>query len=174
MARTHTPISSNVPGGPAQQHDMGTGHAARVTLGPTRRIPRFLLHLAEMIAAMGVGMAVGMRVYVAITGLSSTGQAYRLYPAQSVSAMALSMALPMAGWMLVRGHGRRNSAEMAAAMLLPAIPFVILCGLHVLMGETSASVYMAVSTLAMIGLMVCRRDVYSMPMPGVWRGHLRH
>jgi hypothetical protein len=171
MARTHTSLRSNLSG--PDQHTMGTGHAADVTLGRKRRMPRFLLHLAEMLAAMGVGMAVGMRVYEAIAGLSSTGQAYRLYPAQSVTAMALSMTLPMAGWMLLRGHGRRNSAEMAAAMLVPAIPFVILCSLHVLMGGTSASIYMAVSTVAMIGLMVYRRDVYSMPMRGLWYGYRR-
>jgi hypothetical protein len=173
MARTHPPLTSNLPGR-VQHHDVSSGHLIRVPPGRKRRIPRFLLHLAEMLAAMGVGMAVGMRVHVAIAGLSSTGQAYRLYPAQSVSAMALSMALPMAGWMLLRGHGGRNSAEMTAAMLVPAIPFVVLCSLHVLMGGTSASIYMVVSTVAMIGLMVYRRDVYSMPMRGVWHGHLRH
>jgi hypothetical protein len=57
---------------------------------------------------------------------------------------------------------------------VPAIPFVILCSLHILMGGTSASIYMMVSTLAMISLMVYRRDVYSMPMHGLWHGHLRH
>jgi hypothetical protein len=123
-----------------------------------------------MFAAMGVGMAVGMPIYRAVAGISSAEQ-YRLYPAQSVSAMALTMALPMAGWMVLRGHGWRNSAEMAAAMIVPAIPFIILAGLQVISG-TACRAYMPLSIVAMIGLMVYRRDVYSMPMRAVWHRHL--
>ena len=77
------------------------------------------------------------------------------------------MTVPMVAWMLFRGHGRRNSAEMGAAMLVPAIPFIVLCALHVLAGSTAAGVYMVVSTLAMLGLMVYRRHVYSMAMPAL-------
>jgi hypothetical protein len=81
--------------------------------------------------------------------------------------MALSMTVPMVAWMLFRGHGRRNSAEMAAAMVVPAIPFIILCSLHVLAGGPANGIYMVLSTLAMLGLMLYRRDVYSMPMPAL-------
>ena len=70
--------------------------------------------------------------------------------------------------MLFRGHGWRNSAEMAAAMLVPAIPFIILCSLHALTGGPANGAYMMLSTLAMIGLMVYRRDVYSTPMRWRW------
>ena len=61
---------------------------------------------------------------------------------------------------------------MAAAMLMPAIPFVILAGLHVIKG-TGCCAYMMLSTLAMLGLMFYRRDVYSMPMRPLRREHLR-
>jgi hypothetical protein len=61
---------------------------------------------------------------------------------------------------------------MAAAMLVPAIPFVILAGLHVVKGSTCCA-YMALSTLAMLGLMFYRRDVYSMPMRALRREHPR-
>jgi hypothetical protein len=33
--------------------------------------------------------------------------------------MAAGMTIPMAAWMLYRGMGRKNTAEMAAAMVLP-------------------------------------------------------
>jgi len=115
-------------------------------------------------------MAAGVGVFLAITGLSSYSQGLRLHPVPSVSAMAISMALPMAAWMLFRGHGRRNSAEMTAAMIVPAIPFVILAGLHVISG-TACRAYMPLSIAAMIGLMVYRRKEYSMPMPAPWRRH---
>ncbi len=61
---------------------------------------------------------------------------------------------------------------MAAAMLMPAIPFAILAGLHVVKGTTCCA-YMALSTLAMLGLMFYRRDEYSMPMRPLRREHLR-
>jgi hypothetical protein len=80
--------------------------------------------------------------------------------------MAFSMTVPMAGWMLFRGHGWRNSAEMSAAMLLPAGPFVVLAGFHVTRGLSSCA-YMMLSLLAMLGPMFHRRDVDSMPMPSL-------
>jgi hypothetical protein len=167
MARTDTHIQSSRPGLEQAQY---TGAAAAVRR--RARILRFGLHFVEMVAAMGVGMAAGMPIYRALAGISSAEQ-YRLYPVPSVSAMALTMALPMAGWMLLRGHRWRNSAEMAAAMIVPAIPFICLAGLHVISG-TACRAYMPLSIVAMIGLMVYRRDVYSIPMRGLWRGHLRH
>jgi hypothetical protein len=168
MVRTQTPTRRNLSGA-GQQRAMGAGYAS------TRkaRIAHFGLHFVEMLAAMAVGMAAGMPIYRAIAGVSSTDQAYRLYPVPTVSAMALTMAVPMAGWMLLRGHGWQNSAEMAAAMLVPAIPFIILAGLGVISG-TACRAYMPLSIVAMIGLMVYRWDVYSMPMRGLWHGHLRH
>jgi hypothetical protein len=166
MARTYTPTRKNS-SGLDQRPDTGTGHSVLTTLRHKVRIPPFWLHFLEMFVAMMIGMMAGKRVFLAVTGLSSTAQAGRLYPWQSVLGMAVSMTVPMVAWMLLRGHGRRNSAEMAAAMLVPAIPFIILCALHVLAGSTANGIYMVVSTLAMLGLMACRRAVYSMPMPGL-------
>jgi hypothetical protein len=167
MVRTDTRLKSSR-SSLEQAQDTGTALA----VGRRSRILHFGLHFVEMFAAMGVGMAAGMPIYRAIAGISSAEQ-YRLYPVPSVSAMALTMALPMAGWMLLRGHGWRNSAEMAAAMIVPAVPFICLAGLHVISG-TACRAYMPLSIVAMIGLMIYRRDVYSLPMRGLWRGHLRH
>ena len=163
MARTYTPARSNI-SGLDQRQEIGPGHAIPGTVRHKVRISPFWRHFLEMFAAMWIGMAAGKPVFLAITGLSSTRQASQLYPAQSVLSMGLSMTVPMVAWMLLRGHGWRNSAEMAAAMLVPAIPFIILCSLHVLTGGLANGAYMMLSTLAMIGLMVYRRGVYSMPM----------
>jgi hypothetical protein len=167
MARTGTPTRSNT-SGLDQPRDIGTGHTIPGTVRRKVRIPPFWQHFLEMFAAMWIGMAAGKPVFLAMTGLSSTRQASQLYPAQSVLSMGLSMTVPMVAWMLFRGHGWRNSAEMAAAMLVPAVPFIILCGLHVVAGGPANGAYMMLSTLAMIGLMVYRRDVYSMPMRWRW------
>jgi hypothetical protein len=166
MARTYTPTRNTIPG-LDQRRDAGTRHAILTTFRHKVRISPFWRHFLEMFAAMMMGMMAGKPAFLAITGLSSTDQAGRLYPWQSVLSMGLSMTVPMVAWMLFRGHGRRNSAEMGAAMLVPAVPFIILCALHVLAGGTANGVYMALSTLAMLGLMVYRRDMYSMPMPGL-------
>lgn len=168
MTRIHAPTRGNI-SHPDQQWRAGTARPASAARRKVR-IPPFWQHFLEMFAAMMIGMMIGRPVFLAITGLSSTSEAGRLYPWQSVLSMALSMTVPMVAWMLFRGHGRRNSAEMAAAMLVPAIPFIILCWAHVLLGGTANGIYMVLSTLAMLGLMAYRRAVYSMPMPA--RGRL--
>lgn len=114
---------------------------------------------------MWVGMVAGAPVFLAIYGLSSTDEAFRVYPWQSVFSMGLSMTLPMVAWMLLRGHGGQNSAEMGAVMLVPGIPFIIACALGVLGAETAVFFYMVLSIPAMLGLMLYRRAAYSMPMP---------
>jgi hypothetical protein len=162
MARMDTPVTSKT-SDLDQRPGTGTGHAIFATVRRRVRIPPFWLHFVEMFAAMWIGMAIGMPIYLAIAGLSSYSEGLSLDPAPSVTAMALSMVVPMAGWMLFRGHGWRNSAEMAAAMIVPAIPFVILAGLGVISG-TACRLYMPLSIVAMIGLMVYRRTEYSMPM----------
>ena len=166
MARTYTPTRTNS-SGLDQRQDAGTDHAIPITARRKVRIPPFWQHFLEMFAAMWIGMVAGAPMFLAITGLSSTRQASHLYPAQWVASMGLSMTVPMVAWMLLRGHGWRNSAEMAAAMLVPAVPFIVLCSLHVLTGGAASCAYMMLSTLAMLGLMAYRRDVYSMPMR--WR-----
>ena len=165
MVHIDTPTRSDI-SAPDEQQEISTGQQAAVAV--RRRIWPFWQHFLEMFAAMWLGMAAGRPVLLAILGLSSTGQAYRLYPAIAVAAMAIAMTVPMVAWMLLRGHGRRNSAEMSAAMLVPAIPFIILCSVDILAGGVAACVYMMFSVVAMLGLMFYRRDVYSMPMRGLW------
>jgi hypothetical protein len=173
MVRTHTPTRSGFSHPDQRQQISSITHPASVAVRRRLRISPFWRHFLEMLAVMWVGMAAGMPVFRAVYGLSSTSQAYRLYPWQSVLAMGLSMAVPMAAWMLVRGHGWQNSAEMAAAMLVPAIPFIILCSLDVLGGGPANRIYMVLSIPAMLALMLYRRGAYSMPMPAPWHRHPR-
>jgi hypothetical protein len=151
-----------------ERRDAGARHPDAAAQ-PGLRISPFWQHFLEMFAAMWVGMAVGMPVYLAFTGASS----FRAHPVQSLVAMALSMTVPMFGWMLFRGHGWRNSAEMAGAMLVPAIPFLILGSVGAISGAACCP-YMVLSTLAMLGLMFYRRDEYSKQMRNPWHGHLQH
>jgi hypothetical protein len=61
--------------------------------------------------------------------------------------------------MLYRGHSRRSAAEMAAAMIAPALPFVCLRLGHVISGPV-AGPYMGASMVAMVALIVYRRREY--------------
>jgi hypothetical protein len=44
-----------------------------------------------------------------------------LSPAMNMFAMALTMTVPMIGWMHYLGHARRANLEMAASMLVPTL-----------------------------------------------------
>jgi peptidoglycan/LPS O-acetylase OafA/YrhL len=92
-----------------------------ITAAPARPWSRFALHYLEMVAAM----VVGMMVLAPVWQLAWPGHADR--PDTAALAMATSMTVAMAGWMAVRGHGRRGIALMSAAMVLPfavlAVPY---------------------------------------------------
>ena len=109
---------------------------------------------------MAAGMIAAGAIFVSVVGLKSWDQVIVQYPAQALLAMAGGMAIPMAAWMLWRRMGRRNSAEMAAAMVLPVLPFLCL----VWSGVTKSAwcgPYCVLTVVAMLGLMFYRRDQYS-------------
>ena len=83
--------------------------------------------------------------------------------------MAVTMTVPMVGWMRYRGHGRRASAEMSASMLLPTLAVVGLLwsGLIADLGVLLAVEHIAM-LLSMLAAMLLRREEYS---GGVHRTH---
>jgi hypothetical protein len=126
-----------------------------------RHLPTFWRHFLEMLAAMAVGMIATGAIFLSVVGLKTWEQVTVQYPAQALLAMAAGMTVPMVAWMLFRGMGRRNSYEMAAATVLPVVPFLCLVWFGV---TTSAQCggYCVVMIAAMLGLMLYRRDEYSM------------
>src|SRR4051812_33737132 len=58
----------------------------------------FARHLFEMLAAMWIGMMVGVGVFVAITGVSYKRSLHE-YPSAALLVMAVSMTIPMVAWM---------------------------------------------------------------------------
>ena len=122
-----------------------------------RRFP-LARHLIEMYLAMQVGMAAGSLSLAVVIG-TSVAETRRQHPVAFLLVMALSMTLPMAAWMLHRGHSRRRAGEMAAAMLAPALPLIGLQLSHVITAS-GCGAYMTLSTIAMITLVVYRRNEY--------------
>lgn len=115
---------------------------------------RFARHYLEMVVAMMVGMAM-IPVTRALVDLPD-GTGFELVE------MAVWMTVPMVAWMRVRGHGRRATAEMAAAMLVPA---AVLLALHltgaVADGDALVMAEHTVMFPAMLVAMLLRRDEYT-------------
>jgi hypothetical protein len=124
---------------------------------------RFIRHYAEMVAAMLLGMAVlSLPAGAALGALgTSISELNRDAPALSLLLMAVTMTVPMVGWMRYRGHGWPASAEMAAAMFVPAFGVVVLLwvGLVEDLG-TLMAIEHSVMFPGMLGVMLLRRDEY--------------
>lgn len=114
---------------------------------------RFIGHFAEM----AVVMLLGMGVLSAVFGMPHTSaiEIQALY-------MAATMTAPMAGWMLVRGHSPRATAEMAAAMVVPlAVLFPILWA-GIVSGDALLDLQHLLMLPAMLGAMLFRREEYGL------------
>jgi hypothetical protein len=130
-------------------------HAAgKPLLTPFRR------HVLEMFGVMAAGMMLAAAVFLTAVGMS-WDEATVEHPLASLLVIAAGMTMPMAAWMLRRGMGVRNTAEMAAAMVVPVVPFVGLVWLGVT-ESAQCGLYCLIALGAMVGLMLARRDQYAM------------
>jgi hypothetical protein len=83
-----------------------------------------------------------------------------VYPAQALLVMSIGMTLPMIAWMRHRRFTWRLTYEMAAAMLLPAVPLICLA-LFGLIEGAQCGLHCVAAAVAMLGLMLYRRADYS-------------
>lgn len=131
--------------------------------GGHRRHPSpFFRHFIEMVGVMVAGMFVGAAIFLTIIGMGWDEATVR-HPLAALLVIAAGMTIPMAVWMLHRSMGARNTTEMAAAMAVPVVPFLCL----VWFGVTKSAwclPYCIVATVAMVGVMLHRREQYSMDM----------
>src|SRR6266508_1026999 len=150
---------------PSIDPDAGPSIEAAITqqVHSKRYLQPLWRHFLEMVATMVAGMIATGAIFVSIVGVKSWDQVTTQYPTQALLAMAVGMTVPMVGWMLYRGMGRKNSYEMAAAMVLPVIPFLCLVWFGVTKGAQCGG-YCAVMIVAMLGLMRYRRSEYAMQM----------
>jgi hypothetical protein len=108
---------------------------------------------------MVVGTIATGLTFASLIGFTAYEQVTVLYPAQILLAMAAGMCIPVVAWMLVRGMGGKNAAEMAAAIVLPVLPFLGL----VWFGVTGSAVcwgYRATAVVAVLVLLRSRRGSY--------------
>ena len=129
----------------------------------------FWRHFLEMFGIMLVGMFVAAIVFMTMLNIAVAGEvtweeALVDYPAHALLAIAFGMSVPMIPWMLHRGHSRRSAYEMAAVMGIPVIPFVCLALFDVVDGA-QCGLYCLVGIVAMLALMIYRRDAYGVDVP---------
>jgi hypothetical protein len=124
----------------------------------------FVRHYLEMVVAMVLGMVVlGLPAGMAMDALGmSSSELHDDAPALMLFGMAVTMTVPMVGWMRYRGHGWQPSMEMAASMFLPTFGVIAL-----LWGGLVADVGMllviehVVMLPSMLAAMLLRRDQYT-------------
>ncbi len=133
----------------------------------SRPAVRFALHYGEMVAVMFLGMLVlGMPAAMALEN-AGLGEMDSWAIEVQLLGMGISMTVPMAVWMKVRGHGSRPIAEMSAAMLLPTFGAMALASAAILSdGDTLMVVEHVVMLPAMLGAMLLR--------PAEYTGHAHH
>jgi hypothetical protein len=119
----------------------------------------FLRHLFEMTLAMMVGMIVSATIFLSAVGMTAA-EAMREHAVLFVVLQAFGMTLAMVAWMRHQRHTWRSSSEMAAAMVIPAVPLICLRLLDVISGPI-CGVYCLATIVAMVVVMLYRRSDYA-------------
>ena len=151
-------------------------HAHHPYASRTASARRFVRHLAEMVLAMWVGMAVfgGLR---AVLADSTPVAVLRDHLDFRLVAMALFMAVPMAALMRVREHPWERVAEMVGAMVIPVAVVCLLwhfdigSGVWGLTDDTLAASSHALMYGGMLLAMVGRFDEYAHVGPHMGAAH---
>jgi hypothetical protein len=124
---------------------------------PTRHVAR---HYVEMVVAMFLGMGVLLPPLGA--ALRAAGTSLHSSEVLMISAMALTMTVPMVGWMRFRGHGWPVCAEMTAAMVIPTLSVLALLwsGLVDDLGTLLVIEHLAMLPSMLLAILL-RRDEYT-------------
>ena len=113
---------------------------------------RLTKHYVEMVIAMFAGMLV-LGMLRSALGLTTE---FADRPGTSYVLMATDMAIGMAAWMRFRGHAWAMTAEMCAAMYVPAV-FLPLVWVDVMSPMAFMVVAHTVMMVAMLVVLVRRR-----------------
>ncbi len=133
----------------------------------TRRLSRstrhFIRHYAEMVAVMFAGMAVlWLPAGWALGAVgSSWSELTDTAPSLRLLGMAITMTVPMVGWMRVRGHPTRHSVEMGASMIVPTAVVIVLYWLSAVPAHGVMMIEHSVMIPAMLLVMLLRYEHYS-------------
>ena len=141
---------------------MSHAHLHRRDRSLEPRLSPFWRHFVQMLAVMVAGMVASAAIFLTVIQMDWE-EATASHPIASLLVIAAGMTVPMAAWMLYGGMGWRNTSEMAAAMILPVVPFLLLVWFDVTK-SAQCGAYCLIGIAAMLGLMLYRRADYSMEM----------
>jgi hypothetical protein len=112
-----------------------------------------------MVLAMAIGMIAVMPLEM--WAVQAAGAPHLLDRVELMAlVMATDMALAMGAWMAYRRHGWRDIAEMSAVMYLPFVIFFPATLTGAMTGGTMMAAGHVLMLLAMLALMLWRRDHY--------------
>ncbi len=133
---------------------------------------RLIQHFLEMVVAMFAGMMAWGRLSAILFGPGgamgmhatevTTAEPSVMSQIGHITAMELSMIIPMVLWMRYRGHSWRHGAGMSAAMVVPSIP--VYAADLIWPGSLSGMAAMwshGAMLLGMAALMMVQRDMYA-------------
>jgi len=124
----------------------------------------FIRHYIEMVLAMAIGMVALHPLWT--FAAQAAGAPHLLDRAELMTlAMATDMAIAMAAWMACRRHSWRDIAEMSAAMYLPFVIFFPATLTGVMTGAAMMIAGHVLMLLAMLAVMLRRRDHYGYRRP---------
>jgi hypothetical protein len=119
----------------------------------------FIRHYIEMVLAMAIGMVALMPLEMSAFQAAGVSQVMNRVELMTL-VMATDMAIAMAAWMAYRRHGWRDIAEMTAAMYLPFVIFFPATLTGIMSGGTMVFAGHVLMLVAMLALMLWRRDHY--------------
>jgi flagellar biosynthetic protein FliP len=124
----------------------------------------FVRHYIEMVLAMVIGMVALMPLEM--WAVQAAGAPHLLdHVGLMTLVMATDMAIAMGAWMACRRHGWRDIAEMSAAMYLPFVIFFPATVTGVMTEGTMMIAGHALMLVAMLAVMLWRRDHYGHHRP---------
>jgi hypothetical protein len=126
------------------------------------RLTPFWRHYLQMVAAMMVGMVATGAIFLSVVGLRTWEEVTLRYPTQALLAMAVGMTLPMVVWMEHVGMRRSHTYEMAAAMVISAVPCLLLVWLGITKGAACGA-YCILMLLSMWAVMHRHPDKLEVP-----------
>jgi hypothetical protein len=133
-------------------------------LGRARGTGRFIRHFIEMIVVMMLGMCALGGAFAALHNVlfgNGFADAWRDHVGLATFAMAFNMTVPMVLWMHHRGHSWERGGEMAIAMILPALPPLVLYSVGVIPARGVLGLQMMLMIPAMLAAMLYRKQEYS-------------
>jgi hypothetical protein len=135
-------------------------------MASAHRARHFLCHLGEMLLAMVAGMMVLGAFDRGILAMVGTSASHVRDTAPEVVAvvMAFNMSAGMSVWMRHRGHAWGRIAEMAGAMVVPALAAIALFWGGVIESGGILVLEHVAMVPAMVAVMLVHRGEYSRPV----------